>query len=117
MRQARVRLVHADEAELFPIGFRGFEVRLRQADFQEMAAGGILDGSTFARRKSACLEESDEVSRRIEPTDLVEDVIAQTSKLELHAHALERIQGSEQIGSDEGDRKSTRLNSSHLVIS
>src|SRR6266404_1098819 len=97
MRQAIVKLVHADEAEIFPVCFGQLAVRRRQGDLQEITAPRGVVGEPLAGRKSPRLDEAHELARGVEPTDFIEHVIAEMPEFKFDSPALEPIQVLEQI--------------------
>src|ERR1700722_19409021 len=105
MRQAIAGLIHADETKIFPISLCQFAIRRRHGDLEKIAAARSVVGKAFTGRKCARLDESHQLSGRVQPADLIENIIAEMAKLEFDSLLLERVQVLEQVGFHESQRR------------
>ena len=105
MWQWIVRLVHANETELFPIRLRLGEIRRRQCDLQKIATQRSFSSASLAGREGARFDEPDRLAGRIEPAEFVEYMTAEAAAFESHAQRFERLHSFEQVGFDEGHRR------------
>src|SRR6202789_538949 len=105
MRQAIAGALHADETKIFPISLCQFAIRRRHGDLEKIAAARGFVGKAFAGRKCARLDKAHQLPGRVQPSDLIENIVAQVTKLEFDSLLLERVQVLEQVGFYESQRR------------
>src|SRR5580704_15804262 len=102
MGKRRVRLVQADEAEIFPVVLGELAVGRRQPDLLEISAERgrrVFEGAEGAR-----LDQPDEMAGWIEPADLIEHIVPELAIFQGDAPALENAELVQNVGLDEGER-------------
>src|SRR5665213_3044754 len=98
MRQAIGRLLHAHETKVFPVCLGQFAIRRRYGDLEKVAAARGVIGKPLAGRERARFDQTHQLTRRIEPADFIENIVAEMTKLKLDAPLLESVQMLEQVG-------------------